>query len=223
MLSRRVRNSTRSQSRGASDHQLSGNSVSQPTMWSLGAKRSTLPATTAIRISRSQLACRMPPTMTSCALSEQGNHGCSWSRRPVLSAGFLQMRPSRRASSAHGRIRRLPVAPTESCSSNGGNRSADAERFPFRDGPALGVDTRAWREIEQLGCEIAALDRIVGSRIDAKVAIAFDWDSWWSIETGEELCGFAQSLRLTDCSSGTRELYEPGNVAVDYPFAQAAT
>ncbi|HEX7064387.1 MAG TPA: beta-galactosidase, partial [Bacillales bacterium] len=44
-------------------------------------------------------------------------------------------------------------------------------------------NTRVFRECAQLGAELNKLgDCLLGSRIDAKVAIVFDWDNWWAIE-----------------------------------------
>jgi beta-galactosidase len=42
--------------------------------------------------------------------------------------------------------------------------------------------SRIFREVEQLGNELKALDKIIDSRITAKVAIIFDWHNWWALE-----------------------------------------
>ncbi|MGC5167488.1 beta-galactosidase [Luteimicrobium sp. DT211] len=45
------------------------------------------------------------------------------------------------------------------------------------------TDTRAFREVAGLGAELAALgDAVVGARTPARVALVFDWDSWWAVE-----------------------------------------
>ncbi|ODT12052.1 MAG: beta-galactosidase [Microbacterium sp. SCN 70-18] len=45
------------------------------------------------------------------------------------------------------------------------------------------TDTRAFREVAQLGAELEAVgDRMLGSRTPARVAVLFDWDSWWALE-----------------------------------------
>ncbi len=59
---------------------------------------------------------------------------------------------------------------------------AGAEKFHSGMLPHSGTETKTWREIEQLGGELAGLDRVRGTRVPADVAILFDWDSWWSIE-----------------------------------------
>jgi len=59
---------------------------------------------------------------------------------------------------------------------------AGAEKFHSGMLPHAGTDTRVWREITELGANLAALAAIAGSRMDARVAIVFEWDSWWSLE-----------------------------------------
>ncbi len=45
------------------------------------------------------------------------------------------------------------------------------------------ADTRVFREVSQLGAELAALgDAIVGARLNARVGIVFDWDNWHAVE-----------------------------------------
>lgn len=66
--------------------------------------------------------------------------------------------------------------------------AAGSEKFHSGLVPHAGTDTRIWREVEQLGRELAGLsDRvgeaaIEGSRVPSSVAVALDWDSWWAIE-----------------------------------------
>jgi beta-galactosidase len=63
-----------------------------------------------------------------------------------------------------------------------------SEKFHSGLVPHSGTDTRLWREVEQLGQELAALsgrfgdEAIAGSRVSSTVAITLDWDSWWAIE-----------------------------------------
>jgi beta-galactosidase len=42
--------------------------------------------------------------------------------------------------------------------------------------------SRVYKEVEQLSNELKGLDAIVNSRINARVAIIFDWHNWWAIE-----------------------------------------
>ncbi|WES64359.1 beta-galactosidase [Microbacter sp. GSS18] len=64
--------------------------------------------------------------------------------------------------------------------------AAGAEKFHSGMLPHGGTDTRVWRETERLGGELAALSGpgagIEGREVPARVAIAFDWDSWWAVE-----------------------------------------
>ena len=39
-----------------------------------------------------------------------------------------------------------------------------------------------WHEVVKLGRELAGLDTVCGSRINADVAILHDWESWWALE-----------------------------------------
>ncbi|NEM92489.1 beta-galactosidase [Galbitalea soli] len=56
-----------------------------------------------------------------------------------------------------------------------------AEKFHSGLVPHAGTDTRVWREVEALGAELKSLSSIAGSRVEARVAIVMEWDSWWSL------------------------------------------
>ncbi|WP_210769213.1 beta-galactosidase [Occultella kanbiaonis] len=60
--------------------------------------------------------------------------------------------------------------------------AAGAERFHSAMLPHAGPDTRLHRSVRALGADLAALAPVAGSRIRARVAIAFDWSSWWAAE-----------------------------------------
>lgn len=66
--------------------------------------------------------------------------------------------------------------------------AAGSEKFHSGLVPHSGTDTRLWREVEQLGHELATLsgrsgdEAISGSRVPSRVAITLDWASWWAIE-----------------------------------------
>lgn len=58
------------------------------------------------------------------------------------------------------------------------------------------TDTRAFREVAALGGELAGLgDAVVGARTPARVALLFDWDSWWVAEMTD---GFNRHARYVD-------------------------
>lgn len=47
-------------------------------------------------------------------------------------------------------------------------------------------DTRVFREVSQLGAELDRLgDVTLGARTPARVALLFDWDSWWALEISD--------------------------------------
>ena len=46
-------------------------------------------------------------------------------------------------------------------------------------------NTRAFREVRNLGQRLKGLDALVGTQTDAKVAILFDWNNWWALEDAE--------------------------------------
>jgi len=74
-------------------------------------------------------------------------------------------------------------------------------------------DTRVFREVAALGEELEVLaGEIVGARTRAKVALVFDWDSWWAVEISDgpsRHVSYQQTL-----IAYYRALYER-NVAVD--------
>ncbi|WP_285107425.1 beta-galactosidase [Promicromonospora sp. MEB111] len=58
------------------------------------------------------------------------------------------------------------------------------------------TDTRSFREVAALGGELAGLgDAVVGARTPARVALLFDWDSWWVAEMTD---GFNRHARYVD-------------------------
>ncbi|GAA2236401.1 beta-galactosidase [Promicromonospora sukumoe] len=58
------------------------------------------------------------------------------------------------------------------------------------------TDTRAFREVAALGTELAGLgDAVTGARTPARVALLFDWDSWWAAEMTD---GFNRHAKYVD-------------------------
>ena len=55
-----------------------------------------------------------------------------------------------------------------------------AEKFHSALIPQAGESSRKWAEAVALGENIAALDGLVGTRVHARVAIAWDWVSFWA-------------------------------------------
>ena len=60
---------------------------------------------------------------------------------------------------------------------------AGAEQFHSAMVPHAGADSRHWRDICALGADVAALSEVVGTQaIASRVALLFDWESWWASE-----------------------------------------
>jgi beta-galactosidase len=57
-----------------------------------------------------------------------------------------------------------------------------AEKFHSAMLPHGGTDTRVWREVVDLGRDLAGLAPLRGTRLDAEVAIVWEWQSWWALE-----------------------------------------
>lgn len=89
---------------------------------------------------------------------------------------------------------------------------AGAEKFHSGMVPHGGTETRVWHEVERLGGELAQLSSLAGARVEARVAIAFEWDSWWSLE---QPAVPAELSYVQGVFAWYRELYER-NVAVDF-------
>jgi beta-galactosidase len=58
---------------------------------------------------------------------------------------------------------------------------AGSEKFHSAMLPQAGTRTRTWREVVQLGGELAALPPLESATRDAHVAIVFDWQNWWAL------------------------------------------
>jgi len=53
-------------------------------------------------------------------------------------------------------------------------------------GHAGRADTRVFREVAELGAELSRLGgATLGARTPARVAVLFDWDSWWALEISD--------------------------------------
>ncbi|ANJ29025.1 beta-galactosidase [Agromyces aureus] len=91
-----------------------------------------------------------------------------------------------------------------------------AEKFHSAMLPYTGTDTRIWREVEQLGHELDGLAHLAGTPVETpRVAILFDWESWWAIEQGAMPAGVDYLGTVTEWYSA---LYELG-VLVDFARA----
>ena len=59
---------------------------------------------------------------------------------------------------------------------------AGAEKFHASMVPHIGAESRIFREVSELGAELAELDRALGESVSARIAILFDWDAWRALE-----------------------------------------
>jgi beta-galactosidase len=61
--------------------------------------------------------------------------------------------------------------------------AAGAEKFHSAMLPHAGAETRIFREVCDLGAELAELSpRLIGTEVSARVALLLDWDSWRAVE-----------------------------------------
>jgi beta-galactosidase len=56
------------------------------------------------------------------------------------------------------------------------------EKFHSAMLPHGGTGTRVWREAAALGADLVSLREITGSRVRARAALLWDWESWWALE-----------------------------------------
>ena len=55
------------------------------------------------------------------------------------------------------------------------------------------TDTRGFREVAELGAELRGVgDRLQNARTPARVAVLFDWDSWWALEMSD---GYSRAVK----------------------------
>ncbi len=74
-------------------------------------------------------------------------------------------------------------------------------------------NTRVFREIAALGAELDKIgERTLGSRIEAKCAIVFDWDNWWGIEYS---AGPSRLMKYRDEVQNYFNAFHSQNVPVD--------
>lgn len=89
---------------------------------------------------------------------------------------------------------------------------AGAEKFHSGIVGHSGHETRVFRETAALGNEVGAMQGIIGTRNKAKVAMVFDWQSWWAIE---QPAGHTNLSYLGNFMTWYRPLFDQ-NVLVDF-------
>ncbi len=138
------------------------------------------------------------------ALMEQAASAVSWRHRnPAKPAGQL------RAQSAQAVARGADAV----CFFQWRASAGGAEKFHSGMLPHAGPDTRVFREVCELGADLARLDEVVGADVRASVAFALDWESWWACRLDAHPAGDFDLL------ARVRDFYEPLfdlGVAVDF-------
>ncbi|WP_037767002.1 beta-galactosidase [Streptomyces sp. 142MFCol3.1] len=59
---------------------------------------------------------------------------------------------------------------------------AGAEKWHSAMLPHAGTNSRVWDEVCKLGADLTILGEVTGTRVEADVALIFDWHSWWALE-----------------------------------------
>ncbi|MEV5481867.1 beta-galactosidase [Streptomyces sioyaensis] len=57
-----------------------------------------------------------------------------------------------------------------------------SEKFHSAMVPHGGPESRTFREVAQLGAELAAHPELAGTHVEADVAVVLDWANWWAVE-----------------------------------------
>jgi len=85
--------------------------------------------------------------------------------------------------------------------------------------PHFGTDSRVWREVKALGNELSKLDSVLGSEVQADVAILLDWENWWALELPDKP---SNDLRLmSQILSYYSSLYQR-KITVDFAHPESA-
>lgn len=88
--------------------------------------------------------------------------------------------------------------------------AAGAEKFHSAMLPHAGPDTRTYREVAALGAELTELE-LPAPGGEARVAIVFDWHSWWAIDQPDHPAQFDYHAQAQGWHNAFHEL----NVQVD--------
>jgi len=93
-----------------------------------------------------------------------------------------------------------------------------AEKFHSGMVPHAGTDTMLWREVVALGRDLESIAEVSGTRVQADVAILFDWHSWWGVELNSHPSGDVD--QMTDVRAWHRALWERG-VTCDFAHPES--
>jgi beta-galactosidase len=91
---------------------------------------------------------------------------------------------------------------------------AGAEKHHSAMVPHGPVETSpTWHEVVRLGSELKRLDDLCGARVQAAVAIVFDWESWWALELPSKPSMLVRALE--QARAYYRHLFN-ANIATDF-------
>jgi beta-galactosidase len=90
--------------------------------------------------------------------------------------------------------------------------AAGAEKFHSALVPHAGTGTARWREVVELGEVLGRLAEVAGSRVQAEVALLFDWEAWWATDQGSHPSG---QLRYLDTAHRWHRALTALGTAVD--------
>src|SRR5579859_997182 len=91
---------------------------------------------------------------------------------------------------------------------------AGAEKFHSAMIPHGAADSSpVWQDVKRLGNELRKLDVVAGSRVQAEVAMVFDWESWWALELPSKPS--VRVRQIEQLEAFYRSLFE-ANVTVDF-------
>jgi beta-galactosidase len=93
-----------------------------------------------------------------------------------------------------------------------------AEKFHSAMVPHGGTGSRVWREVARLGTDLPALAELRGSRVEAQVAVLWDWQSWWALELEWRP---SVDLSYLDSMTGWYERLWHSHVTVDFARPEA--
>jgi len=74
-------------------------------------------------------------------------------------------------------------------------------------------ESPVWHDVVRLGRELANLEPVAGARGEARVAVLFDWESWWALELPSKPSNRVRQMEQVEA------FYEPlfaANIAVDF-------
>ncbi|MCA4135087.1 beta-galactosidase [Arthrobacter sp. M4] len=88
-----------------------------------------------------------------------------------------------------------------------------SEKFHSAMVPHGGRNTRIWREVVELGSVLGRLAPVKGSRVESRVAIVFDYESWWASELDSHP---SQDVRYLELMRGFHRAMYLRGVTIDF-------